>query len=71
LGWSQKELAERAGGALNTVHEFEKGRRTPAAYIITATRAAIAAAGIMLLFDEDGGAAGIARRDAQIRTIAS
>jgi len=37
----QKELAERAGVALDTIHEFEKGRRTPAAYIITAMRATI------------------------------
>jgi hypothetical protein len=25
LGWSQRQLAERAGVALNTVYEFEKG----------------------------------------------
>jgi transcriptional regulator with XRE-family HTH domain len=66
LGWSQKELAKRAGVALNTVYEFETGRRTPAAYILTAMRAAIEAEGIRLLFEQDGAAAGIARRDARI-----
>jgi DNA-binding XRE family transcriptional regulator len=34
-----KELAKQAGVALNTVYEFEKGRRTPAVNIITAMRA--------------------------------
>lgn len=63
LGWSQKQLAERAGVALNTVYEFEKGRRTPAAYIITAMRAAIEAEGIRLLFDQDGNPAGLVRQD--------
>lgn len=67
FGWSQKQLAERAGVALNTVYEFEKGRRAPAAYIITAMRSAIEAEGIRLLFDETGNAAGISRRDARIR----
>jgi transcriptional regulator with XRE-family HTH domain len=68
LGWSQKELARRAGVALNTVHEFEIGRRTPAAYIIAVIRGAIEAEGIRLLFDETGAAAGIARHDARIDT---
>jgi len=44
------------------VHEFERGRRTPAAYIIAAIRPAIEAEGIRLLFDEAGAAAGIARQ---------
>jgi transcriptional regulator with XRE-family HTH domain len=67
LGWSQKNLAERAGVALNTVYEFEKGRRMPALYIITAMRAAIEVEGIRLLFDDSGAAAGIVREDARIR----
>ena len=67
LGWSQKNLAERAGVALNTVYEFEKGRRTPAAYIITAMQAAIEVEGIRLLFDESGMAAGIVRDEVRIR----
>lgn len=66
LGWSQKQLAERAGIALNTVYEFEKGRRMPAAYIITAMRAAIEAEGIRLLFDQDGAGAGIVRQGARV-----
>jgi transcriptional regulator with XRE-family HTH domain len=65
-GWSQKQLAERAGVALNTVYEFEKGRRTPAAYIITAMRGVIEAEGIRLLFDQDGAGAGIVRQGARI-----
>jgi hypothetical protein len=61
-----KELATGAGVALNTVYEFEKGRRTPAAYIITAMQAAIEAQGIRLLFDDTGAPAGVARRDVRI-----
>lgn len=66
LGWSQKQLAERAGVALNTVYEFEKGRRTPAAYIITAMRSAIEAEGIKLLFGQDGAPAGIIREGVRV-----
>lgn len=66
LGWSQKQLAERAGVALNTVYEFEKGRRTPAAYIIAAMRGVIEAEGIRLLFDQDGEGAGIIRQGAKV-----
>lgn len=66
LGWSQKELAKRAGVALNTVYEFEKGRRTPAAYIIAALRGVIEAEGVNLLFDQHGAGAGIIRQGAKV-----
>lgn len=71
LGWPQKELARRAGVALNTVYEFETGRRTPAAYIIAAMRGAIEIEGITFVFDEDGKPAGILLRDARIAGAAS
>jgi DNA-binding transcriptional regulator YiaG len=64
LGWSQRELATRAGVSLNTVHEFEIGRRTTTANNIAAMRRAIEAAGIRLVFDQNGTAAGILRQDA-------
>ena len=53
-----KELAKRAGVTLNSVYEFEKRRRTPAAYI--------EAEGIRLLFGDAGAPAGIPRRNARI-----
>jgi transcriptional regulator with XRE-family HTH domain len=65
LGWSQKELATRAGIALNTVYGFERGQRTLTANNLAALRRAIEEAGIRLLFDEEGSAAGIARNDAR------
>ena len=43
-----------------------RGRRTPAAYIITAMQAAIEAQGIRFLFDDTGAPAGVARRDVRI-----
>ena len=66
LGWSQRELAQRAGVALNTVHEFEIGRRTPTPNNLAALRHAVEDAGIRLLFDQQGQGAGIVRQSARI-----
>jgi ribosome-binding protein aMBF1 (putative translation factor) len=63
LGWSQRELAQRARVSLNTVHEFEIGRRTTTANNIASMRRAIEEAGLRLLFDEKGQPVGIASRD--------
>ena len=65
LGWSQKELAARAGIAANTVYGFERGQRVTANNL-AALRRAFEEAGIKLLFDSAGAAAGIARQDAHI-----
>jgi DNA-binding transcriptional regulator YiaG len=64
LGWSQVELARRANVSVGTVRSFEAGQREPMANNIAAMRRVIEAAGIRLLFDRLGGAAGIARQDA-------
>lgn len=69
LGWSQRDLAARTNVALNTVNEFEAGRRTPTANNLAAPRRAIEAEGIRLLFDEAGAAVGIARHDARIAVL--
>lgn len=71
LGWSQGELAKRAGVGLSTVQDFERGQRTPIPNNIAAMRRAIEAGGVLLLFDKDGSAAGIARRGSQIETSRS
>lgn len=68
LGWSQSDLAERARVAKNTVHAFESGQRTLTRNNSSALQRAIEAEGIRLLFDEDGKAAGIARKDVRINT---
>jgi transcriptional regulator with XRE-family HTH domain len=66
LGWSQRDLAERANVALNTVNEFEAGRRNPTPNNLAALRRAIEGEGIRLLFDEAGVGVGIVRQDARI-----
>src|SRR5947208_4603544 len=66
LGWSQRDLAERANVALNTVNEFEAGRRQPTPNNLAALRRAVEVEGLRLLFDETGAAAGIARQGVRI-----
>jgi transcriptional regulator with XRE-family HTH domain len=57
LGWTQQELARRAGVGLSTVRDFENGVRTPIPNNLAAIRRAIETAGIRLLFDSTTGAA--------------
>ena len=66
LSWSQRDLAERAHVAPNTIYEFEVGRRVPMANNLSALQRALEKGGIRLLFDEDGAAVGIARSDGRI-----
>jgi transcriptional regulator with XRE-family HTH domain len=48
LGWSQGELAARAGVAKNTVYLFEAGQRSPTENVLAALRRALEAEGIGL-----------------------
>ena len=66
LGWSQLELAKRAGVSLSTVQDFGRGQKTPIANNIAAMRRVIETAGIKLLFDETGADAGIIRQGVRI-----
>ncbi|HWB49207.1 MAG TPA: helix-turn-helix transcriptional regulator [Stellaceae bacterium] len=68
LGWSQGELAARAGVAKNTVYLFEAGQRTPTENVLAALRRAIEAQGIRLVFDDTGAPAGIVRDDVRINS---
>lgn len=63
LDWTQNDLALKAGVGLSTVKDFEKGGRKIGA-TAAAIRRAIESAGIHLLEDQAGTAAGIARADA-------
>src|SRR5689334_8251195 len=64
-GWSQVELARRANVSVRTVQAFEGGQRSPPhPNSIAAMQQAIEAAGIRLVFDKEGAAAGILRQDA-------
>jgi transcriptional regulator with XRE-family HTH domain len=62
LGWSQAELAKRAGVSIRTVQAFEKGTASRRG-MIAVMRRAIEEGGVRLLFDQTGEPAGIARRD--------
>jgi transcriptional regulator with XRE-family HTH domain len=48
LGWSQQDLAERAGIAKNTVYGFERGQRT-----LTSNNLAALDISLKYLFSED------------------
>jgi DNA-binding transcriptional regulator YiaG len=63
LGWSQVELARRANVSQRTVQSFEGGQKMPHPNSIAAMRGAIEAAGVRLVFDKNGAAAGILRQD--------
>jgi|HubBroStandDraft_6_1064221.scaffolds.fasta_scaffold865117_2 ribosome-binding protein aMBF1 (putative translation factor) len=69
LGWSQDQLAVHAYVSVNSVRNFESGSKTIHHNTIAALRQAIEVAGIRLLFDSMGGAAGIVRRDADVDLI--
>jgi transcriptional regulator with XRE-family HTH domain len=64
LGWSQEELARRSNVSVNTVRNFERGQKSLHSNSVAAMRQAIEAAGIRLLFENTGTAAGIRRQDA-------
>jgi transcriptional regulator with XRE-family HTH domain len=64
LGWSQAELARLANVSLRAVAAFERGEQTPRPNNMIAMRRAIEAAGLLLVFNPDGSAAGILRQDA-------
>jgi DNA-binding transcriptional regulator YiaG len=66
LGWSQDELAKRSNVSVNTVRNFERGQRPLHSNSVAAMRQAIEAAGIRLLFDDEGKPVGILVRDARI-----
>jgi transcriptional regulator with XRE-family HTH domain len=49
LAWSQQALAKKAGIAVSTVADFERGQRTPAPNSAEAMRSALEAAGVRFL----------------------
>ena len=52
LSWSQQDLATRAGVAISTIADFERGQRNPIQNNVTAIRQALEAAGVV--FTETG-----------------
>lgn len=69
LGWSQDDLANRGNVSVNTVRNFEGGQKAVHPNSIGSMRQAIESAGIKLLFDEGGEAAGIVRQNAAIHEV--
>lgn len=65
LGWSQKDLADRASVGLSTVKDFESGSRTPIANNLTAIQRAVEEAGIALMADAEGKPLGISKKYGQ------
>jgi DNA-binding transcriptional regulator YiaG len=67
LGWSQLELARRANVSQRTVQTFESRQKPPPhPNSVAAMQAAIEAAGVKLVFDKAGVAAGLVSRDADL-----
>jgi DNA-binding transcriptional regulator YiaG len=64
LEWSRDELAGRANVSVRTVAAFERAEKTPQANNLAAMRRAIEQAGVRLVFNRDGTAAGILSNDA-------
>jgi transcriptional regulator with XRE-family HTH domain len=65
LGWSQRDLAERAGVSLGTVRNFEREATSLMAQNERALRAALEAAGVVFL--EEPYREGVARKPARRR----
>jgi predicted transcriptional regulator len=59
LGWTQDQLADKAGVGLSTVKDFEKGTRTPIQNNRAALERALKDAGIACVFGKDGTARGV------------
>jgi transcriptional regulator with XRE-family HTH domain len=55
LGWSQDELAQRAGLTTRTVTKFENGHNIPDPNSLVAMRATLEAAGIEFVYLSGGG----------------
>jgi transcriptional regulator with XRE-family HTH domain len=58
IGWSQRELAEAAKVARQTVVDFERGAHTPYPNNLAAIRAALEAAGVEFI-EQNGGGPGV------------
>ena len=64
LEWSQDQLASAANVSVTSIRNFEGGNQVHF-NTVAALRRAIEAAGVRLLFDDKGEAAGIARSDTE------
>ena len=58
LGWSQQELASKAGVGIVTVHQLEAGTSQPRRATLDVIRRAFESAGVEFI-DENGGGPGV------------
>lgn len=58
IGWSQQELAEKAGVGRATIADFESGKREPYSTTVTKLMETLEAAGLEFI-PENGGGAGV------------
>jgi transcriptional regulator with XRE-family HTH domain len=58
LGWSQQELADKAGVGIVTVHQLETGTSRPRRATLDVIRRAFERAGVEFI-DENGGGPGV------------
>ena len=58
LGWSQQNLADRAGVGIMTIHQFEKEGTQPRRATLEVVRRAFENAGVEFI-DENGGGPGV------------
>ena len=61
VGWSQQQLANKAGIGTVAVHQLENGTRQPRRATLDVVRRAFEAAGVEFI-DENGGGAGVRLR---------
>jgi DNA-binding XRE family transcriptional regulator len=66
LALKQSDLARQARVSLRTVAAFERGEITPLPNNLSALQAVFERAGLRLVFDRDGAAAGVVRHDAEL-----
>jgi len=59
LGWSQKDLAEKAHVGLSTLKDFENGNRRPIQNNLQAIQGALEGAGVRFLFGAEDRPTGI------------
>jgi transcriptional regulator with XRE-family HTH domain len=64
IGWSQQELAARAGVGIMTVHQLEKNGSQPRRATLEVVQRALELAGVEFI-EKNGGGAGVRWRKAQ------
>jgi len=58
LGWSQQELADKAGVGIVTIRQLEAGAHEPRRATLDVVRRSLESAGVEFI-DENGGGAGV------------